>query len=92
MDEAIEEEQDTKQAVVTVQSHVRQKKPRVSIPQNLPREDIIHDLSEEEKICPHDGTELKCIGSDDHEQSDIIPAQIKVIRHKRLKYACPCCN
>jgi len=35
---------------------------------------------------------LECIGSDDHEQLDIIPAQVKVIRHKRLKYSCPCCN
>jgi transposase len=77
---------------VIVASHTRQKKPRVSIPDDLPREDIIHDVPESEKICPHDGTELKVIGSDDHEQLDIIPAQIKVIRHKRLKYACPCCK
>lgn len=90
--EAIEEEGCCEEETVTVQSHIRQKKSRVSIPQNLPREDIIHDLPEEEKICPHDGAELKCIGSEDHEQLDIIPAQIKVIRHKRLKYACPCCE
>lgn len=77
---------------VIIASHTRQKKPRVSIPDDLPREDIVHDVPESEKICPHDGTELKVIGSDDHEQLDIIPAQIKVIRHKRLKYACPCCN
>ena len=77
---------------VIIASHTRQKKPRVSIPDDLPREDIIHDVPESEKICPHDGTELKVIGSDDHEQLDIIPAQIKVIRHKRLKYACPCCK
>jgi transposase len=30
------------------------------------------------------------IGSDNHEQIDIILAQIKVLRHCRLKYACPC--
>lgn len=90
--EAIEEDTVASQDGVIVQSHTRQKKPRVSIPADLPREDIIHDLPESEKICPHDGTELKCIGSDDHEQLDIIPAQIKVIRHKRLKYACPCCD
>ena len=90
--EVIEEETVVSEETVSVQSYTRQKKPRVSIPQHLPREEIIHDLPEAEKICPHDGTELKCIGSDDHEQLDIIPAQIKVIRHKRLKYACPCCN
>ena len=86
------EEQVRVEETTTVQTHTRSQKPRVSIPADLPREDIIHDLPEAEKVCPHDGTPLKCIGSDDHEQLDIIPAQIKVIRHKRLKYACPCCN
>ncbi len=91
--EAIEAESPlTDDETVTVNSHTRQKKPRVSIPVDLPREEIIHDLAEDEKTCPHDGAELKCIGSDDHEQLDIIPAQVKVIRHKRLKYVCPCCN
>ena len=32
------------------------------------------------------------IGSEDLEQLDIIPAQIKVLLHRRLKYACPCCE
>ena len=94
------EAEDLEQAVVddvqaestTVAAHTRQKKPRVSIPDHLPREDIVHDLPESEKRCPHDGTELKVIGSSDHEQLNIIPAQVKVIRHKRLKYACPCCH
>ena len=77
---------------VTVVAHRRQRKPRVSIPAALPREDIVYDIAEEDKVCPHDGATLTMIGSDDHEQLDIIPAQIKVIRHKRLKYACRCCD
>lgn len=81
-----------KPAVVEVGAHARQSKPRVSIPGNLPREEIIYDLADADKRCPHDGSELKLIGSEDHEQLDIIPAQVKVIRHKRLKYACPCCD
>jgi len=90
--EAIDADEVTEEETVTVASHSRQKKPRISIPADLPREDIIHDLPEAERICPHDGTALTCIGSDDHEQLEIIPAQVKVIRHKRLKYACPCCD
>ncbi|MBQ0721756.1 MAG: IS66 family transposase [Gammaproteobacteria bacterium] len=74
-----------------VKGHTRKKKPRVSIPVDYPREDILHDLPESEKVCPHDGSRLKHIGFDDHEQLDIIPAQVKVLRHRRLKYACPCC-
>jgi transposase len=75
-----------------VASHTRSQKPRVSIPDDLPREDIVHDIPEADKVCPHDGHTLELIGSDDHEQLDIIPAQIKVLRHRRLKYACPCCD
>lgn len=77
---------------VTVNSHERKAKPRASISPDLPREEIVHDLAESEKICPRDGTTLKVIGSEDHEQLDIIPAQIKVLLHRRLKYSCPCCG
>lgn len=75
-----------------VKSHKRKKKPRVSIPADYPREDILHDLPESEQICPHDGSALKHIGFDDHEQLDIIPTQVKMLRHRRLKYACLCCD
>lgn len=75
-----------------IDTHTRKKKKRVSIPEHLEREDIIHDLPEAEKVCPHDGTPLKCIGEERHEQLDIIPAKIKALRHIRLKYACPCCE
>ena len=77
---------------VTINEHQRRRRPRVSLPEHLPREDVIHDLSEAEKICPHDGSALKLIGSDDSEQLEFIPAQLKVLVHKRLKYACPCCE
>ena len=33
--------------------------------------EIIHDLPEAEKVCPHDGTPLKRIDSEIHEQLDI---------------------
>lgn len=90
--EATEQEAVTTAEAVTVAAHTRQKKPRVSIPDDLPRETVIHDLPEDQKTCPHDGTALQVIGSDDHEQLDIVPARIQVIRHRRLKYACPCCE
>ena len=77
---------------VTVKSHKRQQKPRLSIPADYPRKEIVHDLPENEKYCPYDGTALDVIGSEDHEQLDIIPAQTKVRRYRRLPYACPCCQ
>jgi transposase len=77
---------------ISVPAHTRKKKKRVSIPADLPREDIIHDIPDADKFCPHDGAALKCIGTETSEQIDIIPAQIKVLRHLRQKYACPCCE
>ncbi|HEC73704.1 MAG TPA: IS66 family transposase, partial [Methylophaga aminisulfidivorans] len=77
---------------ISVPAHQRKKQKRVSIPDWIEREEIIHDLPESEKVCPHDGSTLKCIGEETHEQLDIIPAQIKALRHIRKKYACPCCE
>lgn len=77
---------------IVVPSHTRKKKKRLSIPADIPREDIIHDLADDEKTCPHDGAELTCIGEETSEQLDIIPAKITVLRHLRQKYACPCCE
>jgi len=78
--------------LVTIPLHQRKKQKRVSIPDWIEREEIIHDLTDAEKICPHDGATLNCIGEESHEQLDIIPAQIKALRHIRKKYACPCCD
>lgn len=77
---------------VEVRAHQRRKKPRVSLPPHLPREEVLYELSDSERVCPHDGTELKAIGTEDHEQLEIIPAQAKVIVHRRQKYVCPCCE
>ncbi len=77
---------------IVVPEHKRRKKKRISIPAELLREDIIYDLTDVEKFCPHDGTALKLIGHDQHEQLDIIPAKVKVLRHLCQKYACPCCK
>ncbi len=77
---------------IEVKGYTKNRKGRAKLPDHLPREDIIHDLPESEKICPADGTALKHIADEVSEQLDIIPAQIKVLRHIRKKYACPCCQ
>ena len=65
---------------------------RRRLPADLPREKIIHDLPEEEKLCPCCGKLRHIIGKETHEQLDYIPAKVKVIEHIRLKYACPQCE
>ena len=87
-----EETEATEAPEVTVKPHTRQRRGRPALPPELPREEVIHDLPETDKVCPHDGTTLEQIGQETSEQLDIVPAQVKVIRHVRLKYACPCCQ
>ena len=58
---------------------------------NLPREQIIHDLTDAEKICSC-GCQLTKIGEDKSEQLELIPAQLKVIEHITPKYTCRDCE
>ena len=74
-----------------VPAHTRKKGGRKPLPENLPRVEVIHDISEEEKICGC-GQERACIGQEISEQLEIIPAKLQVIRHIRLKYACKGCD
>lgn len=69
-------EKASSESTIDVPAHARQRKKRVSIPEAIEREEIVYDLPESDKRCPHDGTELKCIGEESHEQLDIIPASV----------------
>ena len=75
---------------VTVATHTRQKRGRKPLPEHLPRIEVLHELPEAERYCPHDGALLTPINDVISEQLDIIPAQIRVLRHIRKTYACGC--
>ncbi len=81
---------DESAASVTVAEHARQKCGRKPLPDHLPRIDVMHELPEAERHCPHDGALLVAISDVISEQLDIIPAQIRVLRHIRKTYACDC--
>jgi transposase len=70
----------------------RAKRGRKPLDPALPREVVRHELPVCERVCPHDGAALQEIGVEATEQLDIIPQQVRVIRHERVKYACPCCD
>lgn len=74
-----------------VAAHKRKKRGRKPLPADLPRVEIIHDLPEEEKVCPC-GAALSRIGFDTCEKLDYIPAKVRVLRHVRHKYACKACE
>ena len=76
---------------ITIPEHKRKKRGRKGLPKDLPREEIIHDLTEDEKIC-YCGNHLHKIGEDCSEQLLYIPALLKVLVHIRYKYACRKCE
>lgn len=76
---------------IIVPAHNRKKSGRKPLPEELPRVEVIHDLTDEEKICSC-GTELSKIGEESSEQLDYIPAKLEVIRHIRPKYTCKACE
>ena len=75
--------------LIQVPPHQRKKRGRKPLPDDLPREEVIHDLPEKEKQCACCGKGLPKIGQESTEELAIIPEQVKVIRHIRLKYG-PC--
>ncbi len=76
---------------VYVPAHKRKKSGRKPLPENLPRVEVIHDIPEDQKQCTC-GSLLDWIGEEVSEQLDFIPAQLRVIRHIRPKYACKSCE
>ena len=77
---------------VTVPAHTRTRGGRRPLPLWMDRVEILHDLSDEEKVCAADGTALVEIGRETSEQLEFIPATAQVLVHVRPKYACPCCK
>ena len=87
--EALAVESDTQEEAI---SYPRKKPTRKPLPKDLPREVIVHDISDEEKVCGCCAGELHRIGEDKSEKLQFIPAQVKVIEHVRPKYACRTCE
>jgi transposase len=86
-EEMVEEEV----AEITVPAHSRKKPGRKPLPENLPAVDVIHDISDEDKVCAC-GCIKSRIGEEVSKQLEYIPAVIRVIRNIRPKYVCKNCE
>jgi transposase len=75
-----------------VAAHTRKSRGRKPLDPHLPREVVRHELPESQRFCAEDGHALVEIGVETSEQIDVIPEQVRVIQHQRVKYACPCCD
>lgn len=75
---------------VTVERQRKRRKQRGRrlIPDHLPEEVIEYELPEDERRCPVDGKPMPWIRWEVSKQLDYVPAQMKVIVHRRAVYAC----
>ena len=84
--------QEPEQPLTDVQSAKPDVKPargkRVALATGLPRVDVVHDVPEALRTCAC-GTTMVEIGQDISEQLDIVPMQVRVLRHIRKRYGCP---
>ena len=88
--EEIAELDATTEQQTEVATYTRKKAKRAKLPEDLPREVIVHDI--ENKSCDCCGGELHKMGEDKSEKLEFIPALIKVIEHIRPKYSCRACE
>jgi transposase len=88
----VQEELEDDNEKETITYERSKKKKRARLPENLPREEVIIDLEEKDKVCIHDGANLKKIGEEVSEKLEIIPAKVFVKKTIRYMYACPCCD
>jgi len=78
---------------IAVPAHTRRRQGRLPLPDFLPVEEHVHDLTDAEKVCGHDPAHrLVEIGRESSDQLKFIPATVAIVRHIRPKYACPTCR
>ena len=85
--EALQEPHDE----ITVPAHTRKKRGRKPLADNIPRIEVIHELPEDQRQCKC-GCIKEKFGEETSEKLDIIPAQVRVFKHIRYKYACKNCE
>lgn len=70
---------------------VKRRGKRKPLPAELPRVEVIHELPEHELTCAC-GACKQVIGEETSEQLEIVPMQVRVLKHIRKTYACKGCE
>jgi len=70
----------------------RKRGGRKPLPDDLPRERIMHELAEEERACACCGETMQPFAEDVSEEVEFVPARLFVKEHVRPKYSCPGCQ
>lgn len=90
------EELETESAVPDVEAvtpdRLTKPTPVRSLPDHLPREEVVHEPASGTCTCPDCGGTLRRLGTDTHEMLDVIPVRWRVVRQVRPKYSCRRCE
>ena len=78
---------------ILVKAHRRKKSSFKEKYKGLPVEKVVHELPEDQRLCPNCGGELERVGERFVRNEIImIPAQLKVIEHYSVTYKCSKCE
>ena len=76
-----------------VPARKRKQRKRADFFEGLPVEKIVHELPVEERVCPCCSHEMHPRGEDVlRKEIEVIPAQVKVIKHVQVVYSCRKCE
>jgi len=89
IDEDKKESPPEKEECIVINEYTRKKGGKRKLPDYLPVEEHIYELSESERECKYCGKTHPVIGEERTEELDIIPMQIKKVVHIAKKYG-PC--
>ena len=81
-------------AITTVKAHTRAKTRLTTdkLPEDLPVEEVIHELPEGDCVCPDCGNPLHKMGQETRDELKLVPAKAVILRHVRYTYACRDCE
>ena len=78
---------------VVIPEHTRKKKRSYDeIYKDLPVEEVVYDIPEEAKNCSKCGEPLTFLKYETRREIKMIPAQVKVVEHKKAVYVCKNCD
>ena len=78
---------------VVIPEHTRKKKRNYDeIYKDLPVEEVVYDIPEEAKNCSKCGEPLTFLKYETRREIKMIPAQVKVVEHKKAVYVCKNCD
>ena len=81
--------------LVEIEKHFRKRKNMVNdkLPEDLPVETVLHELSSDEQICPECDGNLHVMGKETlRRELKLIPAKAVIVEHIRNVYACRHCE